>query len=157
MYRPWTARTVGRRWAWHDITALGQHTRSNDVGRGTTSPPLDSTHYRTTLGVTCHYRLWTAHTFNNVGRGLKSPPLDSTHDRTTPGVPYHHYPLIAPTIERRRVWHGITALGQHTRSDDVGRGMISPHLDNTHSRQRQAWHDITSLGQPARSPMSGVA
>ena len=38
--------THGRqRRAWHDdITAIGQHAQSNDVGRGMTSPPLDCTH-----------------------------------------------------------------------------------------------------------------
>ena len=37
-HRLWAARTDKRRWARHDITALGQHTRS------------------TTLGVACHHR-----------------------------------------------------------------------------------------------------
>ena len=47
-HRLWAAQTVGRRRAWHTITALGQHKWSDDVGRGMPSPPLDSTHGRTT-------------------------------------------------------------------------------------------------------------
>ncbi|TMW80739.1 hypothetical protein EJD97_015774 [Solanum chilense] len=43
--------TRRQRQAWHDITAHGQHARSDDVGRGMTSPPLDCTHGRTTSGV----------------------------------------------------------------------------------------------------------
>ena len=36
--------TVERRRVWHDITALGRAAWSEDIGRGMTSPPLDSTH-----------------------------------------------------------------------------------------------------------------
>ena len=32
------------------------------VGRGMTSPSLNNTHSWTTSGVTCHHRLWEAHT-----------------------------------------------------------------------------------------------
>ena len=83
---------VERRRAWHAINALGQHTRKNDVGRGMTSPPLDSTHGRTASGVACHNRLMAAHTVerrwawhditafgqhtrsNDGGRDMQSPP-----------------------------------------------------------------------------------
>ena len=54
--------TIGRRRAWHDITTLGQHTRSDYVRHGMTSPPLYSTHGRTTSGVTCDYHLLAAQT-----------------------------------------------------------------------------------------------
>ena len=47
---------------------------------------------------------------------MTSPPLDSTDSR------------------QRQKWHNITALGQHTLSDDVGRGMISPSFIRTQSR-----------------------
>ena len=50
-HRPWTVYMVGRGRAWNAITSLGKHTRSDDIGRGMTSPPLDSTDSRTTLGV----------------------------------------------------------------------------------------------------------
>ena len=39
----WAAHTIERRRAWHDITSFGMHAWSDDVGRGITSPPLDST------------------------------------------------------------------------------------------------------------------
>ena len=58
----WAAHTVKRRRAWHAIIALGRQTQSNDVRRDMPSPPLDSTHGRTTSGVACHHRLWTPHT-----------------------------------------------------------------------------------------------
>ena len=38
-YRFWAAHTVERRLAWRDIVTFRQHKRSNDVGRGMTSPP----------------------------------------------------------------------------------------------------------------------
>uniref|UniRef100_A0A494G8X1 Uncharacterized protein n=1 Tax=Solanum lycopersicum TaxID=4081 RepID=A0A494G8X1_SOLLC len=100
------AHTVERRRAWHSIIAFGQHTRSSDVGHDMSSPPLDNTLGRTT----------SAHTIGNDGRAMTSPPFDSIHG------------------QQRRAWHGITALGQHTRSDDVGRSMTSPPLDRTHGR-----------------------
>ena len=74
-----TAQTVEQRCAWHDITALGLHARSDDVRRGMTSAPFDSIHGQqrrswhdiTALGkhtwsatscVVCHHRPSTAHT-----------------------------------------------------------------------------------------------
>ena len=148
----WAAHTVERRRAWHSIIALGRHTRSNDVRRDMPSPPLDSTHDRTKLGITCHHRPCTAHTVgrrvvwhaitalekhprsNDVGRGMTSPPLDCTHGRTTSCLTLNHRLWAAHTIERRRAWHDITALLQHTRSNDVGLGMTSLPLDGTHGR-----------------------
>ena len=65
---PWIAHTVERRRAWHAITALGLHARSDDVGRGMTSPPGQHTQS------------------DDVGCGMASPPLGSTHGRTTSGV-----------------------------------------------------------------------
>ena len=137
--------THGRqRRAWHDFAAFGQHTRSDDVGRGMTSSPLGSTHVRTTLSVACHHRLWAAqmverrrvwpditalglHTrSDNVGRGMPSSPLGSTHDRTTSGVTSHHRLWVAQMVERRRAWHDIIALGLHTQSDNIRRDMPSP-------------------------------
>ena len=60
-HRLWTTYTIERRRAWHAIIAFGQHTRLNDVGCGMTSPPLDKTYSRMMSDVTCHNRLWTAH------------------------------------------------------------------------------------------------
>ena len=133
-HRLWAAQTVERRLALHAITALGLHARSNDVGRGMTSPPLGSTHGR-------QRRAWHdivafgQHTWSdNVGRGMPSSPLGSTHGRTTSGVACHHSPWTTNTVERRQALHAITAFGQHTRSYNVGRGMPSSPFDGKHSR-----------------------
>ena len=149
-HRLWTAHTVERRRAWHAILAFGQHIRSINVGRGMTSPPLDSTHGRTTSSLTCQHRLWTAHTVeqrrawhsiidfgqhtrsNDVWRDMTLLPLGSTNGRTTSGVACHYHPWTSRTVRQRQAWHDITALEQHTRSIDVRRGMTSPPLDCTH-------------------------
>ena len=52
---PWTANTVERRRTWNAIIAFRQHTRSNDVGHGMPSLPLDTTHGKTKSGVACHH------------------------------------------------------------------------------------------------------
>ena len=142
---------VGRRRAWHDIMALGRYTRSDDVGRGMTSPPLGSTPGRTTSGVACHHRLWKAQTverrrawhditalglhprLNDVGRGMPSWPLGSTQNGMK-GVACHCRRWAADTVERHWEWHDITSLGQYTRSDYVGCPMTSPPLDSIHGR-----------------------
>ena len=96
----WTTRTVRRRWAWHVITAFGQHTWSDDIMHGIPSSRLGSTHSPTTSGVACHHHLVAAqmverrrewHDINDLGlharsndieRGMTSPPLDYMHLRT---------------------------------------------------------------------------
>ena len=127
------------------------HTTSGYIGCGMTSPPLDSTHGQTTSGVAFHHRLWAAHmvkqrwawhdittfgqhTRSNVGRSMPSPPLDSTHSQTMSGVACHHRPWTAHSVERHRAWHDITALGQHTRSNDVRRGITSQPLEFSHGQ-----------------------
>ena len=133
-----TGNMVERRRAWHAINALGQHTRKNDVGRGMTSSPLGNTQGGTTSGVACHHRLWAAQ-----------------NDRTTSGVTSNHHLWAAHTVERRRAWHAIIALRQHTQSKDVGRGVISPPFNNTHGRttssvtchhRHRTAHDWTTSG-----------
>ena len=141
----------------HDITALGKHTRSNDVGRGMTSPPFDNTLSKMTSGVACHHRRWAAHTVerrqawiditslglhawsDDVGRGMTSLPLDNTHGR------------------QHRAWHDITTFGLNARSDDVDRGMTSLPFDSTHGRQHRAWHEITTIAQHTRPATSAMA
>ena len=142
--------THGRqRQVWHDITGLGLHKRSDQVRSDMPSPPLDCTNDRMTLSVACHHLPWAAHTVglrrawhditgfgqhkrsNDIGRGMPSSPLGSTKGRTTSGVACHHRLWAAQTVERRRAWHEITALRQHTRSDDVRRDMPSPPFDCT--------------------------
>ena len=118
---------------------------------------MDGKHGRTTSGVTCHHRLWTAYTVerlrashaiiafgqhtqsNDVGHCMPSSPLGSTHGQTTSGMPSHHHPWTTHTV------------------GNVGRGMTSPPLDSTHGRQRRAWHDITAFGQHTRSTTLDVA
>ena len=165
-HRLWATQTVGRRRAWHAITALRLHTRSNNVRRGMQSLPLGSTDSRTTSGVACHHHPWTVNMVeprqachaiiafgqhrrsDGVGRCMPSSALASTHNQTTLGVACHHRLWGAHRIERCQALHVIIAFGQHTRSDDVGRGMTSLPLDNTHGRQHRAWHDdITTLGK----------
>ena len=50
-HRRWEAQAVERHRAWHAITTLRLHALLDNVGRGMTSPPLDSTHGRTTSGI----------------------------------------------------------------------------------------------------------
>ena len=157
------------------------------------SLPLDNTHGRTTSGLTCHHRLWTAHTVGlrrawnditalvqhtrskDVWRGMTSPHFDCTHGRTLSSVACHHRLWAAQTVKKRRAWHDNTALGQHTRSNDVGRGMPSSPLGSTSGRtpsgmachhrlwaaqtveRHWTWHDITALGHHPWSVMSVVA
>ena len=138
-HRHWIAHTIERHRAWHASIALRQHTQTKDVGRGMTSPHLDSTHGRTTSGVTCHHCLLTAHTVerrwawhaiitfgqnkwsDSFDHGMPSSPLVSTHGPTTSGVSCHHRLWTAHTIERRRACNAIISFGQHTRSNNVGR------------------------------------
>ena len=155
---------VKLRRTWHAIISFGQHTQSNDVGCGLTSPHLESIHGRMTVVVKCHHRLSTTHTVerrrachaiiafgqhkqsNEVGRVMPSSPLGSTNGRMTLRLACHHRLEAAQTVEQRRAWHDITALGLHVQSDDVGRGMTSVPLDNTHGQQRRELHDITAIG-----------
>ena len=147
----WAAQTVRQRRAWHAITSLGQHTWSDDIGRGMPSSSLGSTNGQTTP-------MWHANiTFgqhtrsNDVRRGCQ------------------HRLWEAHTVERRRAWHDITSFGQRTRSNNVGRDKPSPPLESTHDRttsgvacdhhlwaaqtvrlankveQRWAWHTLSPL------------
>ena len=141
-----------QRRAWHDISAVGLHTRSDDVEPCMTSPPLDSTHGQTTSGVACHYRLWTAHTVKgrhawqpiiafgqhtrsiDVGHGMTSSPLGSTTGQKTSCMACHH-----------RRW---------TRSYSQTVSGVACHLRLSAAQmveQRWAWHHITAFGQHTRS------
>ena len=81
------------------------------------SSPLDSTNSRTTSGVVCHHHLWVAHTAERRW---------AWHAIIAFG--------LADTIGRCQAWKAIIALGRQTRSNDIGRGMPSPHLNNTHGQ-----------------------
>ena len=141
------AHTVERRQACYAIIAFEQHKWSNNIERNMTLPPLDCTHGRTTSR-------WHAiivfrqHTrSDDVGLDKPSSHLGSIHGRMTSGVACHHRVWEAHTVERHRAWHDITALGLHSRSDDVGRDMPSSRLDSIHGRTRRAWHAIITFGQ----------
>ena len=136
----WTTHTVERRRTWHVIIAFGL---ADTVGW------RRAWHAIIALGRQTRS--------NDVRHGMSSLPLGRTDGRTASGVACHHRLWGAHKIERRRALHAIIAFGQHTRSDDVGRGMTSPPLDNTHGWQRRAWHDITAHGQHTRSSTSGMA
>ena len=147
-HSPWETPRVRQSQAWHGIIAYGQHTRSNYVGRGMPSLPLDNTDGRTTSGVSCYHhpwlthtvrrhRLWQCHTHTWTAQtiGLRR----ARHD--VPWVAYmvgrrrpwqcHHRTWIAHTVERRQAWHAIITLGKQTRSDDNGHGMLSMFLKST--------------------------
>ena len=166
---------VKRRRVWHVIIPFGKHTRSNDVGCGMPSSPLGTHTVKRRLAWHAIIALGRQTRSNNVRRDMSSPPLDSTHDRTTSGVACHHRLWEAHTVEQCQAWHAIIALGQHTRSNNVGRDMPSPPLHSTHGRttsgvachhrlwvgdsvkRRRAWHDLTALGQHIRSVTSCLA
>ena len=129
------------------------------------STPWDSTRGRTTSGEHSIIAFGQHKQSNDVGGGMPSPSLDITHGQMTSGVACHHHPSTTHTVGRRRAWHDLTALGQHTQSDYVGRGMTSPPLDSAHGRttssatfhhllwkahtveRRRAWHAIITIEQ----------
>ena len=106
---------------------------------------------------------------SNIGRGIPSSPLGSTDGRTTSSVACHYRPWVAHTVERRRTWHTVIAVGQHTRLNDVGRGMPSSPLVSINGQttsgvvcphrlwvahtveRRRAWRAIIAFGQHIRS------
>lgn len=77
---------------------------------------------------------------------MLSSPLESIHDQTMSGMACHRHSWTTHTIELHRVWHAITALRQHTRSDDVGRGMPSLPFDSSHGQTTLVWHATWTLG-----------
>ena len=114
----WEAHTFERRRAWPAIIAFGL---GDTVGR------RQAWHAIIALGRQTRS--------NDFGPGMPSTPFGSTHSRTTSGVACHHRLWEAQTVEQRRARHEITALGLHTPSDDVGRGMTSPPLYCMHGRK----------------------
>ena len=123
------AHTIERRRAWHAIIAFGQHKRSNDIGHGIPSSPLDTMNGRTTSGVACHNHHWAAQMVERCRAWHAILSLGSTHCRKPSGVAFNHGPWIAHTVERRWAWHALTALKWQTRLNDVGCGIQSSPLD----------------------------
>ena len=129
--------TVGRLQAFHDITDLWQHTRSDYVRHGMTSSPLYGTHDRTTSSVAFHYRLWAAQKVE-LRRAWHAIIAFGKHTRSTSSsVESLHRLWIAQPVERSQAWHVMIAFGKHTRSNDVGGGMPSSPLGSTNGRT--AW------------------
>ena len=128
-HRLWAVQTVERCRALHNIIALGRQTRTNDVRHDMPSPPLDSTHGRTALGMACHCHPWTANTVEQRRAWNAIISFGKYTRSTLSGVACHHGPWTPHTIERSRSWHAIIALERQTRLNDVGRGMPSSPLD----------------------------
>ena len=102
----------------------------------------------------CHHHHWIAHTdeqcrawharmaigqhtqSDDVGLGMPSSPLGSTCGWMTSAVSCHLDPWNTHTVGQCRAWHAIIALGQHTRSDYVRRGMPSWTLSSTYGWKR---------------------
>ena len=118
--------------AWHAIIALGQHTRSDNLGRGMLLSLLDTIHGRMMSGMECDHLLWTSYTVERCRHGTPSSPFDLTEGRKMSGMVYHYYPSATHTVRRCRALipsfplgstHGHTTLGvachlthgQHTR------------------------------------------
>ena len=120
--------------------------------RGMQSSNLDCTHKWMSSGV-AFYRLPCAarmverhgaldaiialgqHTrSDDVKRGMQALSLRSTDGWTTSGVVCHHHPLTTHTIGLRRAWHAIIALGKHTQSDNVGRGILLSPFERINDR-----------------------
>ena len=141
---PWTANTVERRRWWHAITSFGQHTQSDDVGRGMPSSLLGSTDRQTASGVACHHRPWTAQMVGHRWVWNAIIALGQHTRSATSGEELNLCSWTVHTVKRRPAWHDITDLGLHARSDDVGRGMTSPPLDSK-TRSNYVGRGITSL------------
>ena len=147
-HRPCTAHIVRRHRAW-------QMARSKQC--------------RTMFSITRNHRTSEAYMVRRRLALHAISPLESTHGRTTSSVTFHHRPWRAHTIALRRAWHAIIALGQHTRLDDVGRGIPSSPLEIIHDqtmlgmacyhhpwtadmiRSRRVWHASMDLGKHTRS------
>ena len=54
--------TVGRHWEWHAIISLRLHIQMEDVGPCILSSPLESTHSKMMLGMSCNHRPWITYT-----------------------------------------------------------------------------------------------
>ena len=132
-HRRWATHMVEQCQMWHDIITLGLHARSDDVTSHHCPWTAQTVERRRALHATFAFGQHTRS--NDVGRGMPSSPLGSTNGRMTSSVACHHRLWRTHTVKRRWVWHAIIAFGQHTRSNNVGRGMTSTPLDCTHGRK----------------------
>ena len=116
---------------WHAIIALGLHIRSDDTGCGMPIWTLGSKNTQTTSRVTCH-STWEAQKVEPHRALHDIFPLDSTHGREMSTMACHQHPWTTHTIRLNQARHSLIVLGQHTRSDEVGRGIPSSPLENIH-------------------------
>ena len=100
---------------------------------------------------------------------MPSSTLGSTNGWTASSVACHRRLWAAHTVELHRAWPVIITFRHYKRSNDVGRGISSYHLDGKHGRttsgvtchhrlltahtieRRWAWHAIITFGQHKRS------
>ena len=115
-------------------------------------PPsfLVNKHGQTTLDMSCHHRLGYITHSNDVQCGMLAWSLGSTHDLTTSSVACHYRPWTSHMIRPCQVWHAIITLRQHTRSDEVRRGMLSRFLTTHMVGLLGAWHAIIAFEHPKR-------
>ena len=93
----------------------------------------------------CHHCPWIAYMVRRRRAWHAILTLDKIYGRTMSGVEFHHIPWTAHTIERRRVWHAIITHGQHTRSKELGCGILSSLLNRTDFRTTS---NVASLHGP---------
>ncbi len=148
---PSTIHTCGQRRAWKINIALGQHTQSDNVGRGMPSLPLDYVYTKTSLSVAWNH----------------SPRTIYTDERRLAWCAI--IALGQYMVGQHRAWHDIIDLRPHIKSNAVRCGMPSWPFESTHGQvtsgvacplsrwtlhkdgQRQAWHAIMDLGQHTQS------
>ena len=155
-------------WVGHAFIAFGLHTLLEDVRRCMTAWALGNINGQTTSNLTCHHYPWVSHTVglcrawhahithrlhtwsHDIEHRMPSSPLGSTQNQMTSGVACHHRTCEPYTVGRRRASHAIIALGKHTQSDYVGRGMPSSPSGSTHGQKASVLacnHDIGQLTQ----------
>ena len=88
---------------------------------------------------------------DDIRRQMPSFPLDRKHDGKTSGVACNHRSWTTHIVRWSLALHAIMSLGQHTRSDYVGRGRPSSPLGSMHWVEWcRSWHAIISLGKHTR-------
>ena len=138
-FLPWNEHTVGGYRVWHSIAAIGHHKQG-----------------QTMSGMECHIALGQHTVSDHVKHAMPYLPLGNTKSQTKSGVAWHHCPLAAYTVELRRAWHTIIALGQHRWSYDIRRVMLSSPMVSRHDEtissmemplfQLDSTHDQTTSG-----------
>ena len=134
----------------------------NDVKHGMPSTPLDSTHGQTTSGLTCHHRLWTAHTIERrrawhaiIAFGQRRRLINSSGTGRKTSISEKR------EIGRHLAWHAITALGvaEIVRRRRASYAIIA--VDGKHGQttlgvacHHRLWtaHTVGNVGRGMKSP-----